>query len=315
MTTKNQLEDFFLFHVIEGNRLLSGNAWGTRPGRTFSFDLESHSFFDYASPACSGKGIKRLFEVRGEKLPEAFRINYRRFKSGVGKRKELAGKEKKRVYLRGPLAEVPPQMTPPNSLSFWDTKGNRSFFPAEVFTYRDFLGRRVGFLLKAQGLQGEKLIRPLSVWERLVGEEKTIFSYRQKAFLPFLYRADLLAGTPEKAVVLLEGEESVEAAVKRSSSLPVTFTTWPFGPKGAFFYPELFDCLEGREVFLLPTHLESQERMQLLKKKYLPRAHLVSFEKLGFEEGGHEDLEEALGDKDLSLLLSNLLAQPDAFAL
>lgn len=303
------ITDFFLFHTIEGNRLLSGSILGTRPGRNFCFDLESHSFFDYGNPSHSGRGIKRLFELRGEQLPEVFRINYNRFKRGAEQRKALSRATKKGIYLRGPLDTIPPQMTPPNMLTFWDESGNRSFYPAEVYTYTDFHGRKVGYLLKAQGHKGETIVRPLSVWERLVGEEKTIFSYRQKAFIPFLYKADLLASAPEKAVIVVEGEAAVDAALQKTpKDFPALFTTWPFGPDSAFFYPEIYECLEGREVFLWPKNEESENRMLLLQKRYLSRAHVVDPQAFGLSEGA-----ELAENPQFLKLLKNLLRQPDAY--
>lgn len=311
MTTKNQLENFFLFYIIEGKRLLSGNIWGTKPGRNFSFDLETHNFFDYRNSNHSGCGIKKLFEVRGEKLPEIFRINYNRFKQDAQERKDLIKTTKKSIYLRGPLEVIPPQMTPPNKLSFWDSKGSRILLPAEVFCYTDFLSHKVGYILKAKGEKSETLIRPLSVWERLVGQEKTIFSYRQKPFLPFLYKADALASAPEKVIIVTEGEERVDQAFcKIPKDFPAHFTTWPYGGDSMLFYPSIYECLKSKEVLLWPINKESKERMILLKKTHLPRARIINTDLFGIKE--NINIIECV---QFLIFLKNVVYQPDAYTI
>lgn len=279
------LEDFFLHYLLEGKRLLSGNAWGTRMGRSFSFDLETHRFFDYGNVKHSGVGVKQLFELRGEKLPEKYRLNYTRFekKKGAARRVEKTKKAVSKIYIKGPLEVVPPQMTPPSHLTFWNQETEEKIvLPARVYTYRNLLGQTVGFLLKAREGQNE-VVRPLSVWERLVGHgEKTIFSYRQKAFEPYLYRAEGFLAEPESPVFVLENEELVDHFYKKKHGLPMLFTTWPFGPKSILLNKSIWEVLEKRRVFLLPSpNDESIKEFSLLRKAHLPEATLFNPLQLG----------------------------------
>lgn len=274
------IEDFFLYCTFEGKRLLSGNLWGSKMGRSFSFDLETHKFFDFSNPQHSGTGLKKLFELRGEKLPERFRLHYARYspKEETQKRIIKSIEIKERVYIKGPLP-VPPQMTPPKRLTHWNKETQeRIEIPAKVYAYKNLLGQTVGFLLKGREKgKSIEIVRPLSVWERLVGpNSRTLLSYRQKAFEPFPYKAEYFLAEPEAKVVVVEGEDVVDFFLSRRKGVPILFTTWPFGKQG-FFLKEVWKVLKGREVVLLPSPKEdSLKAFAELKKEVFPAAKLLN---------------------------------------
>jgi hypothetical protein len=275
------LDEHFLHCKIEGKRLLSGNVYGTRPGRNFSFDLETHSFFDFNQPLHSGKGIKRLFEIRGEILPEKYRLTYARFEKNTNVREKfdrLSQKNDDAIYVEGPLEVVPPQMTPPSHLTLWDKSTNkRIVVPAKVYTYKNLMGQTIGYILRVREGMTE-IVRPLSVWARLVGEDnKTIHSYRQKAFVPHLYKAEHFLVFPEYPIVIVDNEELVDHIYRKKKALPMLITTWPFGPGGMLANHQIWQSIAERKVFLLPEQDDrSINQLSVLRKIFLPTAKIIN---------------------------------------
>ncbi|MCW9065794.1 MAG: hypothetical protein OQJ78_05805 [Ignavibacteriaceae bacterium] len=301
-----KITEYFFYYKIErsGRSLVSGNIWGTEPGRSFSFDLETHKFFDFSRPEHSGRGFKQLFKIRNEKFPDFFRLNYKKFSQPAIENDQ----QKDKVYIR-PLDVIPHSLTPPNKISFW-VSNKRVDIPATTHTYKNARGERIGFILRGIDPETkEKIIRPLSVWERLLPDKKLICSYRQKKFTPVLYNLDLIEAQPEKTIVVVEGEKCADFGMKRGAiqyGLPLIFTTWPFGSHSYATDSAIWNPLKERQkVVLWPDNDEIGKKTMLeIKSRFLPNSLMVKPEKIGLKE--KEDIADLPIGPDLKRLLTNI---------
>lgn len=300
-----KITEFFLYYKLEkqGRELVSGNIWGTSAGRSFHFDLDTHKFFDFANAYHSGRGFKQLFELRNEAMPEAFRQNYEKIK------KPKYTLEKK-VCLDGPLGVIPSSLTPPNKLSFWDENEKRVDIPATSYCYKNALGQRVGYIMRGiDPKTGAKVVRPLSVWKRLLPNKKTILSYRQKKFMPVLYNFDLISTQLEKTVVVVEGEKCADFGMKCANQygIPLVFTTWPFGAQSYKTDPSIWSSLkeESKRVVLWPDNDEiGHQAMREIKTLFLRSALMVKPARIGLREG--EDIADLPVGEDLERIFRNI---------
>jgi len=306
VSISNTLTDFFLHYKLEKGELVSGNIWGTSPGRSFRFNLETHKFFDFSNKEHCGRGIKKLFELRNEQLPSSFRSNYRSFQNN--QRKD-DGADRNTPY-KERLDVIPDFLTPPNKILLWEGD-KKTEIPARAYAYKNTFGERVGYIMRATHPETqEKIIRPLSVWTRLRPDGRLVPSYRMKKFPPFLYNYDLIVAQPEKIVVVVEGEKCAEYGMQKGAvqyGLPIIFTTWPFGSESYGTDPVLWNCLLKREkVVLWPDNDEPGKRvMTEIKSRFLPQAKLVKPEKIGLQE--KEDIADLPVGPDFERLLRNLV--------
>lgn len=306
MSTIDKITNYFFYYKLEksGRELVSGNIWGTSPGRSFHFDLETHRFFDFSTPYHSGRGFKQLFELRNETLPSEFRLNYSSKDSGY---KRKVGDESPYVER---LSVIPPEFTPPSKISIWEG-GKFQDIPAVAYAYKNGLGERVGYIMRGvDPSTSEKIIRPLSVWLRKTLSEKLIPSYRQKKFVPFLYNYDLICAMPEKIVIVVEGEKCADFGMKQGAlqyGLPIIFTTWPFGAQSFGTDPLIWSVLKDRKrVVLWPDNDEvGHSIMQSIQKRFLPQAKMLKPEKIGLKE--KEDIADLPVGRDFERLLKNII--------
>lgn len=293
MDLSKALEKWFPFHLIEEKRLISGNIWGTKPGRQFSFSLETQGFFDLTNPQHSGKGVEQLFEKRGESLPQLFQHS-KKHKS-INTRNPFLNHKVEKIYFDGPFP-VPPDFVAPASLTFQSGDEKKGFqkFPCTTFTYKNEFGQRVGFILKTQLENGQRIERPMSVWNRLYPDNVLKLSYRQKLFKPCVYHLDLILTKPEKHILLFWDEEHADTfffqGVKRfqENLFPFHTTTWPLGPH-QFHNDEFWKYIQNRDdilIFLPPSQKNPYyDSLIRLQKLYLKKARFVDPVKdFGFEE-------------------------------
>jgi len=107
----------------------------------------------------SGRGYKKLFELRNEILPEEFRLNYQKKSPGYKRKGDDGGGKP----YTDRVDVIPAALTPPTKLSLWEN-GERKDIPALAYAYKNGLGERVGYIMRGMDDNGEKIIRPLSVW-------------------------------------------------------------------------------------------------------------------------------------------------------
>jgi len=310
-----EITNFFFYCKIEGSkRLVSGNIWGTSPGRSFNFDLETHKFFDFAHPEHSGQGYKKLFFLRNEEFPVCFRQTYRKSQDLLRhdrQKQTHTETSEKPIFEKDPLPTVPHFFTQPKNLSIWK-EGKKIILPATVYTYKNPSGQRIGFILRAEDPEtGEKIVRPLTVWNRFVNKSSVLPCYRQKAFQPTLYNLDQIYAFPEKVIFVVEGEKCARFGAVHGAKqydLPVIFTSWPFGAQ-AFNHPPMWEVLQPKQskVLLWPDNDKPGiQTMREIKRKFLPTAKLLIPKEVGLAEG--EDLADLppTGD-DFKRLLKNLI--------
>ncbi len=117
--------------------------------------------------------------------------------------------------------------------------------PAEVHEYRDSGGRVLGYVYRFDLSNGEKAIRPLTLWSR-----KGSYSWRWRSW-PFpkpLYGQDHLAAGHLRDVLVVEGEKAADAARNLFPDLCVV--TSPGGARAASKAD--WSSLEGRDVVIWP---------------------------------------------------------------
>lgn len=309
MSTHDKITNYFLYYKLEkgGKDLVSGNIWGTEPGRSFHFDLDTHKFFDFSKSYHSGRGFKKLFELRNEELPNEFRLNYSGTKeTGCYKRK--VGDDEPKLYTER-LDIIPPELTPPSKISIWNN-GQRHDIAAVAYTYKNGFGERVGYIMRGvDPSTSEKIIRPLSVWLR--GEGKRMMpSYRQKKFIPFLYNYDLICAMTEKIIIVVEGEKCADFGMKQGAlqyGLPIIFTTWPFGAHSYGTDPLIWAVLKDRKrVVLWPDNDNvGKSIMKAIQDRFLPQAKMIKPEKIGLKE--KEDIADLPVGRDFETLLKNIV--------
>lgn len=119
--------------------------------------------------------------------------------------------------------------------------------PVAAWPYRDAAGRLLRWTLRFLKANGEKDIRPATLWRDGVGKP---FRWRTKAEpgLRPLYGLDRLAARPAALVLMVEGEKAADAATKHFPTLVAV--TWPGGANAigkADWSP-----LAGRQVVVWP---------------------------------------------------------------
>lgn len=119
--------------------------------------------------------------------------------------------------------------------------------PAAVWAYRDAGGQLLRYTLRFLKGDGEKEIRPATLWLPSPGKPLRWRSKAEPGPRP-LYGLDRLAARPSAQVLLVEGEKAADAAAAHFPHLVAM--TWPGGAKGigkADFRP-----LQGRQVVAWP---------------------------------------------------------------
>ena len=278
----DQLKIYFPFCLKEEKRLLSGNIFGTAPGRKFSFSLETQTFFDLEDPDLSGKGVKQLFEKRGENLPICFRHSQKFV--AVNSRNPFQKEGVEKIYFDGPLL-VPPDFVAPAYISYWDKEESKKAL-CTPYTYKNEHGQRVGFILKGFKENGHSIVRPMSVWNRLMPDKTLKKSYRQKLFKPVCYHLDLIISQPEKMVLILKDEEHCDhfffQGIQKFKDIPILTTTWPLDYRG-YHNEEFWKYLEKRKnVFCFLPSSESDpyyESLLDIQRKYLKKARIIDPQK------------------------------------
>lgn len=276
-------------------------------------------FFDFANPHHSGQGYKKLFALRNEELPNEFKATYRSAKKTPKKYEDLMKpyQNNQPQYESEPLPQIPHFFTQPNKITIWstnETTGNKEkmVIPATVYTYKDKEGRRIGFILRGvDPATKQKIIRPLTVWNRILDNDKVLPCYRQKAFEPTLYNLDVIAAHPEKIVIVVEGEKCAKYGTLHGAlqyNLPIIFTTWPFGVQ-SYNSQKLWDDLNGeinQRILLWPDNDEiGIQVMKEIKSRYLKKALILDPKQIGLKE--KEDIADLPVGLEFKQILENLI--------
>jgi len=127
--------------------------------------------------------------------------------------------------------------------SEWKGRGR----PEAAWAYRDADGVVLRYTVRFRKADGEKEIRPATLWRTAPGKPLRWRPKAEPGPRP-LYGLDRLAARPSARVLLVEGEKTADGAAERFSDLVVV--TWPGGAKGigkADFRP-----LHGRQVVAWP---------------------------------------------------------------
>lgn len=119
--------------------------------------------------------------------------------------------------------------------------------PSRVWTYRDEIGRLLGFVCRWDGPPG-KLILPLTLWEN--DRSRQEWRWRFWPELRPLYGLDRLASRPDAPVLIVEGEKTADAAALLFPDFVAA--TSPAGAHAAHL--TCWSPLEGRQVVIWPDN-------------------------------------------------------------
>jgi putative DNA primase/helicase len=148
--------------------------------------------------------------------------------------------KKKPVPATNIVAPVPPDApaAPPHP-----TLGK----PSRAWAYRDAAGHLLGFVQRFDASDGDKEVRPLTLW-RSAADGKLKWEWKLWPLLRPLYGLDRLAAAPDVIVVVTEGEKAADAAGRL---LPgCVAVTSPNGSKSAAKAD--WSPLKGRRVVVWP---------------------------------------------------------------
>ncbi|MDB5452420.1 MAG: hypothetical protein JWO33_998, partial [Caulobacteraceae bacterium] len=119
--------------------------------------------------------------------------------------------------------------------------------PVAAWAYRDATGQVLRYTLRFAKPDGDKEIRPATLWRQKPGAPMRWRPAAEPGKRP-LYGLDTLAARPTAPVLLVEGEKSADAAAQRFPDCVAM--TWPGGANAigkADFTP-----LQGRRVLIWP---------------------------------------------------------------
>jgi len=119
--------------------------------------------------------------------------------------------------------------------------------PEAAWEYLDASGRTLRWTLRFRKADGEKDIRPVTLWRNKPGKPPCWRIAGEPGVRP-LYGLDRLAARPAAPVLLVEGEKTADAAGKRFPDFVAV--TWPGGSNAAGKAD--FSALAGRHVVVWP---------------------------------------------------------------
>lgn len=251
----------------DGREFRIGSLHG-EPGTSLSVNLQSGVWCDFSSGDKGSDPISLLAAVRGCKMGEAARELDAMLGAGIVPTKaDVMRRERK----GSDGDEWTAQAFAPDGCAEPDTVHSRWGKPSMTWTYRDAQGRRVGLVCRYDEEGGGKQVLPMT-WCRSEGGNEG-WRFKAMAKPRPLYGADLLAASPTKPVLVVEGEKTAEAA--RRLMPHVVVVTWAGGSKAV----DLADWsqLEGRKVVVWPDADEPGIRAALAIQGYCPQALIVQF--------------------------------------
>jgi hypothetical protein len=185
--------------------------------------------------------------------------------------KPLQNTSTKEEQLWVPLYPVPlnkqnPDLTKEKSLSYVFTKQHH--FEIARYPYWDAAGNLLGYTVRLENAQGDKIVLPLTYCQN----PKGLKQWRWKGFgeeRP-LYGLQMLAEYPNKSVLIVEGEKTANAAKEYFEELVVI--SWP-GGTGAVAKVD-WSPLLGKTLFFWPDNDEVGHQAMEKIHQQLSELHL-----------------------------------------
>ena len=220
---------------------------------SFKFNLDTGAWADFATMEDDAKGvgvISYVKYVKGCTLKESATM----LKKWLDKREQLpaidnAPAKRKAAAPEDNLTIVQPITADAPKPEFWF--GEKLGKPSMGFVYKDASGNVLGYILRFDLADGNKEIRPYTLWKDEAGN----LLWKLKGFpVPRpLYNLHLLAAQPDAPVLVVEGEKSANAAMKL---FPHHVVTSVMGGANAVDKADL-NPLIGRDVSIWPDYDEA----------------------------------------------------------
>lgn len=216
--------------TISGREYMAGSISGG-PGKSFSFNLQTGKWADFATGEKGGDIVSLYAQVNRINNAEAARILQEQYVSAKPQHHYPVKTVVDITIIKPPRHAVKPEK-PLN-------KGQE---PSYSWTYRDVDSEPLFYIFRYDMPDGTKTFTPLSFSSTGQWVKKHYTSPRP------LYNLDKLTQNPNKHVLIVEGEKAADAAEKMQSLYVVT--TWPGGVNA--IGKTDFTPLHGRKLLMWP---------------------------------------------------------------